>query len=111
VTRARPSPKPATLEDIDALPPDLVGEIIDGVLYTRNRPSPAHQFAAGEIHIDLGLAFGRGRGGPGGWWILPDPALSLPDSPHVVPRRSRLAARPHADDAGWRHLRRARLGL
>src|SRR4051812_16141954 len=36
------------LEDIDALPPEFIGEIIDGVLYTRNRPSPAHQFAAGD---------------------------------------------------------------
>jgi len=93
-TTTRPSTKPATLADIDTLPPSLIGEIIDGVLYTRNRPSPAHQFAAGEVHLDLGLAFGRGRGGPGGWWLLLDPALSLPDSPHVVP-----------DVAGWRRDR------
>jgi Uma2 family endonuclease len=94
-----PSRRSVHLEDIDALPPDLIGEIIDGALYTRSRPSPAHQFAAGDVHIDLGLAFGRGRGGPGGWWILPDPALALPDSPHVVPdvagwRRDRMPAMP-----------------
>lgn len=66
MSTTRPSTKPATLADIDALPPELIGEIVDGVRYTRNRSSPAHQFAAGEVHLDLGLAFGRGRGDPAG---------------------------------------------
>jgi len=50
---SHPRPSPATLADLDDLPEDLLGEIIDGVLYTRNRPSPAHQYAAAGIVSDL----------------------------------------------------------
>ena len=88
-----PRPSPATLSDLDALPEDLIGEIIDGVLYSRNRPSPAHQYAAAGIVSDLVPPFGRGQG-TGGWWILPEPALAQPGSPHFAP-----------DVAGWRRER------
>lgn len=56
-----PRPSPATLSDLDALPEDIIGEIIDGVLYTRNRPSLAHQYTAAGIVSDLVPPFGRGR--------------------------------------------------
>ena len=43
--------------------------------------------------MDLGSPFQRGRGGPGGWWILDEPELHLGE--HVlVP-----------DLAGWRRVR------
>ena len=28
-----------------------------------------------EISIDVGSAYSRGRGGPGGWWIIVEPEI------------------------------------
>lgn len=47
------------------------GEIIEGVLYTMTRPRGPHQSVEAEVVADLVAPFRRGRGGPGGWWILP----------------------------------------
>lgn len=49
-----------------ALPENLVGEILDGVLHTQPRPAGPHTLAESAIHLDLGGPFDRGRGGPGG---------------------------------------------
>jgi len=91
---------PATLADLEALPENLLGEIIDGVLYTFPRPRPAHANVALTLGSDLHSPFQRGRGGPGGWWILVEPGIELPGSPEVVPdlagwRRERLPVLPH----------------
>ncbi len=90
-------PHAPTLADIDALPPHMKGEIIDGVFYAMTRPRGFHQSVAGAIHLDVASAYHRGRGGPGGWWILPEPGIEFPNSPEVSPdlagwRRERLAA-------------------
>ena len=42
MTTAKPRSKPATLADLEALPPDVRGEIIEGVLYTMTRPRARH---------------------------------------------------------------------
>jgi Uma2 family endonuclease len=83
-----------TLEDLDALPPGVKGEIIDGVMYTMTRPRAVHQHTNSEITSDLRDPFSRGRGGPGGWWILPEPGIELPNTPEISP-----------DIAGWRRER------
>jgi len=85
---------PATWADLDALPDTVVGEIIDGVLYTSPRPRFRHADVEGFLAADLKNPFQRGRGGPGGWWILTEPGIELPGSPEVVP-----------DLAGWRRER------
>lgn len=84
--------KPATYEDIIALPPNMVGEIIDGVLYSQPRPAPKHAIAASAIGVKIGGPFGfnSGGGGPGGWVILDEPELHLSDQ-ILVP-----------DLAGWK---------
>ncbi|MFO0552428.1 MAG: Uma2 family endonuclease [Polyangiaceae bacterium] len=87
-------PHPATLADLAALPPNMKGELIEGVLYAMTRPRAVHQEIAGAVCTDLTLAFQRGRGGPGGWWILPEPGIELPGAPEVSP-----------DVAGWRRER------
>src|SRR3954465_15994185 len=88
----KPSPKLATLADLDALPPGVVGEIIEGVLYTMTKPRERHQLTALGIAADLRAPFGLGRGGPGGWWIITEPGLELPnDTKEISP-----------DVAGWR---------
>jgi hypothetical protein len=46
------------------------------------------------LGADLSNSFQRGRGGPGGWWILPEPGIELLGSPEVSP-----------DLAGWRRER------
>src|SRR5262245_34870684 len=85
--------RPATYADIEALPPNVVGEIVFGVLYAHPRPTPRHARAAGRALAELDGPFDRGTGGPGGWVILVEPELHL-GSHVVVP-----------DIAGWKRDR------
>jgi Uma2 family endonuclease len=85
--------RPATYADLERLPANMVGELIDGVLYASPRPRARHALAAGNAFVDLNGPFDRGRGGPGGWYLLPEPELRLA-SATVVP-----------DIAGWRRER------
>lgn len=72
----------------------MKGEIIEGVMYTMTRPRARHQDVGGSIHADVFNPFQRKRGGPGGWWILPEPGIELPNTPEISP-----------DVAGWRRDR------
>ena len=100
-----PVPKPASYEDLFGLPDNVVGEILYGVLHTHPRPAAPHAVAASGLGGDLHSSFQRGRGGPGGWWILYEPELHL--GPHVVVpdiagwRRERMPAVP---DVAWFEL-------
>jgi len=82
--------KPATYADIEALPDNVVGEILFGVLHSHPRPAPRHGLAAIELGYELVGPFRRGNGGPGGWIFAAEPELHL--GPHVVV----------PDLAGWR---------
>ena len=100
---ARKLGRPATLADLEALPPGEKGEIIDGELYVQPRPRAPHARVEAGIVGDLHGPYDLGRGGPGGWWILPEPGIQIGGSPEVSPdvagwRRERLPALPH--DAG-----------
>lgn len=83
-------PKPATYADIEALPPNVVGEILYGSLVTHPRPPRRHAAASSNLGMTLGPPFSFGSGGPGGWIIIDEPELHL-GSHVVVP-----------DLAGWR---------
>jgi hypothetical protein len=72
---AKRSERPATYADLEALPPNLVGEIVRGVLYASPRPASPHAAASSAIGEELGPPFKRGRGGPGGWVILDEREL------------------------------------
>jgi len=90
--------KPASYEDILALPEHVVGEIIDGELIVSPRPAPKHALSATVLTSELSGPFHRGRGGPGGWWILFEPELHF-DPDVLVPdlagwRRGRMPALP-----------------
>jgi Uma2 family endonuclease len=89
-----PARKAPTLADLESLPRNIKGEIIEGVLHTMTRPRGPHQSAALAIGADLLGPFQRGRSGPGGWWILPEPGIELPNTPEIAP-----------DIAGWRRER------
>ena len=78
-----------------ALPPNQVGEIIDGTLYAHPRPAGPHALAASSLGGELYGPYQRGRGGPGGWWILDEPEI------HFI--RNQLVCVP--DLAGWRKPR------
>lgn len=75
-------PKPATYADIEALPPNVVGEIIFGSLETHPRPTRWHGRAHTRLGMILGPPFEFGEGGPGGWVFVIEPELHL--GPHVV---------------------------
>jgi len=88
-----PAHKIASYEDLFALPDNVVGQIIHGQLLTYPRPAPRHALASSGLGGELMAPYHRGRGGPGGWWILDEPELHL--QAHIlVP-----------DLAGWRRER------
>lgn len=79
------APRAASYADIEALAPNLVGEIINGGLVAHPRPSPRH--AEASTRLAGRLTFGSGIGG---WRFMIEPELHL--GPHIlVP-----------DIAGWR---------
>lgn len=83
----------AAYEDLFDLPENIIGQIIHGQLITQPRPAPKHSLASSSLGDELVSPFQKGRGGPGGWWILDEPELHL--GPHIlVP-----------DLAGWRRER------
>jgi len=87
----------ATYADVEAAPPNMVAELIDGNLRLQPRPAPRHARASTRITIELGGPFDVGRGGPGGWQILDEPELHFPH-PHVPGEIEALVP----DVAGWR---------
>ncbi len=50
---AVPQPRPATYAEIEALPENLVGEILFGVLHTHPRPAPRLGRAANRMQVKL----------------------------------------------------------
>ncbi len=90
VARAK---KPATYEDLLAVPEHLIAEIINGVLHTQPRPASRHARACSRLGGALDGPFDRGKGGPGGWIILFEPELHLHGDVLVQ------------DLAGWRRER------
>jgi Uma2 family endonuclease len=93
VARVPPFDRRATYEDLVALPDNLVAEIINGELHASPRPAPRHSVAEVVIGALIATPFHLGRGGPGGWWILPEPEIHLA-ADVVVP-----------DFGGWRRTR------
>ena len=103
---ARRHRSPATYQDVLDAPPHMVAELVGGALYLHPRPAFPHAFAGSALGVEIGGPFQKGRGGPGGWWIIDEPELHLgPDV--LVPdiagwRRERMPAFP---DAPWSDLR------
>ena len=94
---AHPATRAACYEDLFDLPENLVGEIIGGQLITQPRPAPRHSRASSSLGGALDNPYDKGRGGPGGWWILDEPELHL-GGDILVP-----------DLAGWGRERMPRL--
>lgn len=84
-------PRQALYDEYLRVPSHQRAEIINGTLYVMSRPAPRHANAASVLGGELSGPFQRGRGGPGGWWILFEPELHLVPLAPMVP-----------DLAGWR---------
>ena len=80
-----PIRRPATYEDLLRVPDHFVAEILDGELHVSPRPTLRHAVSASELGADLIAPYSRGRGGPGGWWILFEPELHLGPDILVLP--------------------------
>jgi Uma2 family endonuclease len=85
--------RPATYADLEALPKNMVGQIIDGELIAMPRPASPHAVARSVLGGLLLTAFQVGQRAPGGWWILNEPELHFGQDV-LVP-----------DIAGWRRER------
>ena len=97
-----PPPRRATYQDVLDAPPNMVAEIVQGALHLQPRPASPHARASSSLGMEVGTPFDRGRGGPGGWWIIDEPELHLGDDV-LVPdlagwRRERMPTYP---DAPW----------
>jgi Uma2 family endonuclease len=96
-----PARRRATYEDVLRAPPNMIVEVIDGVLHAQPRPALRHVHASSHLGALLGNPFDLGVGGPGGWGIYDWPELHLGDEPDIlVP-----------DLAGWRRERLADLPI
>lgn len=97
---ARTARRLATWDDLLATPEDgRKYEILAGTLEALPSPLPGHRFAQGVLVSELHAPFFGGRGGPGGWWILIEPDISLGVNDIVSPdlvgwRRERVPAFP-----------------
>jgi Uma2 family endonuclease len=97
VPRVAPFDRPATYEDLERLPPQMVAEIVDGELHASPRPALRHAWTSSRLGDRIGPPFHDGTGGPGGWIILDEPELHF-GADVLVP-----------DLAGWRRTRMPRL--
>jgi Uma2 family endonuclease len=87
--------RPTLYQQLEALPEGLTGEILGGQLHTQPRPSWSHALAGSSLGDELVGPFQKGRGGPGGWWIIDEPEVHfLRDLEVAVP-----------DLGGWRRER------
>jgi len=83
----------ATYADLEAVPPNLVAEILGGELVTHPRPLPRHGIAGSALGTVVGSSFQFGISGPGGWIFIDEPELHF-GRDVVVP-----------DLAGWKRER------
>lgn len=89
------APKASLYDQLVVLPEGLTGEIINGQLRTQPRPAWPHALVSSRLGADIEGPYGRGRGGPGGWWIIDEPEVHFElDTEVIVP-----------DSAGWRKER------
>lgn len=96
---------PATYQDVLDAPEHVVAELIEGALHLHPRPAPRHARSSSSLGMEIGSPYDRGKGGPGGWWILDEPELHL-GADVLVPdlagwRRERMPALP---ETAWFEL-------
>ena len=92
---AAPCNAPSIEAAFQAVPPELLAQILDGELHVSPHAGRTHTRAASCLGMLLGGPFCLGVSGPGGWAILHAPEIHLGSRPDkIVP-----------DRAGWRRER------
>ncbi len=87
---------PTPYEQLEALPETLVGECLNGMLYTQPRPRSHHALASVRLSRMLGSVYDSDDAPDGdGWWLLAEPEI------HFVYRVEVVVP----DLAGWRRQR------
>jgi Uma2 family endonuclease len=91
-----PARKPATYADLAALPEGVRAEIIGGEIILHPSSLPEHGYIQGGLGRWVGgpYQYDGGRGGPGGWWIIPEIDVRISPDDTVRP-----------DLSGWRRER------
>jgi hypothetical protein len=103
-----PARQPATYQDVLDAPPNMVAELIRGALHLQPRPAMPHARAASSLGIEIGNPFDRGRGGPGGWWLLDEPELHFGEDVLVPDLAGWLRERMPTIPKAWRPTGSAR---
>ncbi|WP_395806187.1 Uma2 family endonuclease [Archangium minus] len=86
---------PSVEAAFQAVPPEMVAEILNGELHLSPHPARPTVNARTNLSALLVTAFTLAKEGPGGWVILNQPEL------HLGPRPDKLVP----DIAGWRRVR------
>jgi len=68
---------PTNYNELLALPPNVLGQVLGGELVVYPRPPMRHALLSSLFGAQLCDPFDRGLNGPGGWWILDEPAIQL----------------------------------
>ena len=77
-----------------------MGEIIGGELHAHPRPAGPHPVSCTSLASEIHSPYQKGRGGPGGWWLVVEPEVHfVRDMEVVVPdiaglRRERMPRIP-----------------
>ena len=85
-------------EELCDLSENVVGEIFNDELIVSPRPSPKHAEAISSLSGELFGPFKKGKGGPGGWWILNEPELHFEKPPQKREKKNVVVP----DLAGWK---------
>ena len=85
----------AAIRAVAEVPAHLVAEVLDGALHVFPRPRGEHANVTTNLTGWVKPAFGRRRGGHGGWILLFEPELHAGPGPDIVV----------PDVAGWRRER------
>ena len=88
-----PRRRPATWEELEQVPEDLIGEIVAGEIVVTPRPDVPHMEVTSFLGDVLSAPFRRGIGGPGGWVIFDEPRIRFGEDVRVP------------DLGGWRKER------
>ncbi|MFZ2446489.1 MAG: Uma2 family endonuclease [Syntrophobacteraceae bacterium] len=74
---SEPATRKATYDDLYSIPENMTGEIVSGELIVTPKPSVTHSNASAILNFSVVGPYGLGKGGPGGWIILPEVEILL----------------------------------